>query len=349
MIPFPLDLNLLVSRYKRPNRLRDRIKVFILKQHFLVHPDGTETWYREGKLHRDSAPAVVKLDGTRIWFRYGRFHREDGPAVEMPDGSRQWFIDDVIQTEITSKGVKLTYRKDSTVTEFPDGTTKWEEVDPLSGIELLHRDKAPAVVGPDGTEWYRYGRLHRIGGPAIECSDGRREWHVNGQLHRIGGPAEEIPGYKSAWYERGKLIAERYANGENYRDVNGEELGESIDYVNGKRRWINTRDGSVASIETLHEWTGPALVHWDGSKEWWRHGRRHRDDGPAIETPDGDEEWWSLGQIHREDGPAIVIPSRGYKAWVLRGKVIREEGNLLSPLRIPGIVEDSDCEDPEQS
>jgi hypothetical protein len=36
--------------------------------------------------------------------------------------------------------------------------------------------------------------------------------------------------------------------------------------------------------EMFHRLSGPAWEHDNGSKQWWMHGIRHRDDGPAIET-----------------------------------------------------------------
>ena len=29
------------------------------------------------------------------------------------------------------------------------------------------------------TEWYQNGQLHRLDGPAIECSNGDKEWYLN--------------------------------------------------------------------------------------------------------------------------------------------------------------------------
>jgi hypothetical protein len=42
----------------------------------------------------------------------------------------------------------------------------------------------------------------------------------------------------------------------------------------------------------------------DGTREWHRDGKRHRDGGPAIEWFDGTKVWFRHGQLHREDGPA---------------------------------------------
>ena len=36
-----------------------------------------------------------------------------------------------------------------------------------------------------------------------------------------------------------------------------------------------------------------------GSKEWWLHGRLHREDGAAVEYDDGAEEWWLLGRLYK--------------------------------------------------
>lgn len=39
----------------------------------------------------------------------------------------------------------------------------------------------------------------------------------------------------------------------------------------------------------------PIISWFDGSKEWYKHGKRHRTDGPAIEYVDGSNEWWVDG------------------------------------------------------
>ena len=48
--------------------------------------------------------------------------------------------------------------------------------------------------------WTVKGKLHRIGGPAIEYVNGDKEWHLNDKLHRTDGPAvEDANGYRSWW------------------------------------------------------------------------------------------------------------------------------------------------------
>ena len=61
-----------------------------------------------------------------------------------------------------------------------------------------------------------------------------------------------------------------------------------------------------------------------GHKQWWLHGKLHREDGPAIIYADGDKEWWLNGYRHREDGPAYEWAS-GPKRWYLHGEQAHPE------------------------
>jgi hypothetical protein len=78
---------------------------------------------------------------------------------------------------------------------------------------IYHRDDGPArIFVGDGRYrtyfWYRYGELHRVGGPALDqiFSDGtfRRSWVYKGLLHREDGPAQEGSKYKY-WYYHGLI------------------------------------------------------------------------------------------------------------------------------------------------
>jgi hypothetical protein len=62
----------------------------------------------------------------------------------------------------------------------------------------------------------------------------------------------------------------------------------------------------------------------NGDKQWWLHGKLHREDGPAYEGADGDKEWYLHDKLHREDGPAIERAS-GYKEWRLNDEKLTEE------------------------
>ena len=59
----------------------------------------------------------------------------------------------------------------------------------------LHNDFGPAVIcvyknsGLITKFWYKDGKRHRIGGPAILNGSGDQEWYLNGLPHRDDGPA----------------------------------------------------------------------------------------------------------------------------------------------------------------
>ena len=62
----------------------------------------------------------------------------------------------------------------------------------------------------------------------------------------------------------------------------------------------------------------------DGSKFWYLHGKRHREDGPAVEYSNGSKEWYLNGKFHREDGPAIERPN-GQKRWFFNNEEVSWE------------------------
>lgn len=132
------------------------------------------------------------------------------------------------------------------------------------------------TIDKDGTvSWYRFGKLHRDDGPAVERKNGDSVWYKNGKIHRDGKPAVENADGTEKWYCEGQL----------HRDG-----GPSITYSNGNKEWhqhgqLHREDG------------GPAIIHADGTAIWFQHGKRHREDGPAIEHPDGrGNEYWLEGE-----------------------------------------------------
>jgi hypothetical protein len=52
------------------------------------------------------------------------------------------------------------------------------------------------------------GRLHRVGGPAIEWCVGHKTWFLHGLQHRADGPAGEWVNGKKDWYWNGNVCTE---------------------------------------------------------------------------------------------------------------------------------------------
>ena len=89
-----------------------------------IDEEGTQRWYREGKLHREDGPAVIYRDGTEFWYQDGKLHCEDGPAIIRPQ----------------SAGL----------------TVEPEEEWYLYGN--LHRENGPAVTYGAMQEWWEHGK-----------------------------------------------------------------------------------------------------------------------------------------------------------------------------------------------
>lgn len=78
-----------------------------------------------------------------------------------------------------------------------------------------------------------------------------------------------------------------------------------------------------------HRDNGPAYLGVDGTKEWWKFGKRHRDNGePAVEGGNGTREWWVEDQRHRDNGPAVEKMD-GTKEWWVKGKLHRDDGPAI--------------------
>lgn len=54
--------------------------------------------------------------------------------------------------------------------------------------------------------WLQYGVLHRVGGPAVQHTDGSEEWVSYGKYHRDDGPAIVKADGREYWYLRGDLV-----------------------------------------------------------------------------------------------------------------------------------------------
>lgn len=74
----------------------------------------------------------------------------------------------------------------------------------------------------------------------------------------------------------------------------------------------------------LHREDGPALIYYEGSKEWYIHGELHREGKPAIMRANGDRLWMINGEIHRLDGPAVIHGKTPAKQYWIRDKYYME-------------------------
>ena len=95
-----------------------------------VEENGNKSWYLNGKLHREDAPAVEYTYGTKKWYLNGKLHREDGPAIEYADGTTCWYLNGKL------------HREDGPAVEYPGGTKCWYlDGKMLTEQELLNKTK----------------------------------------------------------------------------------------------------------------------------------------------------------------------------------------------------------------
>ena len=111
----------------------------------IIDVDGTQSWYKEGGLHRDGdQPARIYANGDQAWYKEGKCHREgDQPALIYANGSQYWYKEGKVHRE----------------------------------------GDQPAIIFAHGRqEWYKEGKRHREGDqPAAIEANGSQEWYKEGK------------------------------------------------------------------------------------------------------------------------------------------------------------------------
>ena len=113
------------------------------------------------------------------------------------------------------------------VTVNDKGTTRW-----YNAKDEYHRVGGPAIEFSDGgKQWFIEGKRHRIDGPAIEFADGDKEWYKEGKRHRIDGPAIEFSDVGKVWYLEGK----EYTEAEYHKKLHAGTCEGKVVEIDGKR------------------------------------------------------------------------------------------------------------------
>jgi hypothetical protein len=243
-------------------------------------------------IHRENAPALIKINGTKKWYRNGLLHREDGPAIETSDGYKYYYSD----------GKRS--RVDGPAIIRPDGSYEWWFED------MVHRDNdEPAVKTQEGSlYYYRNNKLHRENGPAQiiknpeDINDIEYSWYYEGKLHRLDGPAY-IDDLCVKWYINGTIqrvlwyegSEENYNNGVLHSEDDKPALVIKSIQINSIRKskqeienmWYNTENHSPP-LEKL-------LNLKRKFQAWYTNGFLDRKDKPAIIYSNGKEEFYEKG------------------------------------------------------
>lgn len=99
--------------------------------------------------------------------------------------------------------------------------------------------------------------------------------------------------------------------------------------------------------EVPKNYTG-VVEYYDGYKEWWIEGKRHRIDGPAVEYPDGVKCWWIENYFYSSYELKSLIQTSIYLEKKQKGKYgldwlrfLTDQGIKEFPF-IPGMEEDKE-------
>ena len=90
----------------------------MIKYKVRVDSDGDESWYLNGKRHRENGPAIIWYNGHKEWCIDGKLHREDGPAIECTDGRVYWYLNGKQVTEEEVMNPKKTITIDGKTIEI---------------------------------------------------------------------------------------------------------------------------------------------------------------------------------------------------------------------------------------
>ena len=276
--------------------------------------NGRKEYWNMGVLHREGAPAVVTDSGVEYW-NMGVLHREGGPAVVGYDKGRivmqEWYYNGKLHNP---HGPARKNIQNSTFSYFING--------------VPHRIDGPAKRFRNGDkEWWCKGKLHNLAGPAIQYSDGGKEWWVNNYTSYEPELCETV------FYEDQELFylftltchedyVLRNLAQYRYNERKGERNPASFfnwDSQGEERLTVVLTKTQDDYQDRPHSTEAPAIVHYNGDKEWRVGGLLRREEGdlPTVESGDGTQYWWrnlinaeqeETMQLHRTTGPAIIYP-----------------------------------------
>lgn len=175
----------------------------------------------------------------------------------------------------------------------------------------LHNEDGPAVILKDGTwEYWNNGKRHNIDGPAIYNFNTKVSIYIkNGKVNPVINTWSPNNGEKRVIVDHDVIInaiTRTKSLLEKLEDVEEFHIEASNKKYNYYYKGMLHRCSCCSPLLT----DGPAEHTEDGSKYYYMHGVKHREDGPAIyDNVTKQTIWYFMGMMHREDGPAKIFYS----------------------------------------
>jgi hypothetical protein len=146
----------------------------MVNQFLYITEDGSTCWINGfGVYHKVDEPAILHKNGGEEWWIDGKRHRLDGPAVTV-------IVDNIVTYEWWIGGKR--HRRDGPAVIVSNGTEEWWMND------MRHRHDGPAVTKANGIRmWYFAGKRHRLDGPAF-VSKTTKAWYIHGEQVKKNDP-----------------------------------------------------------------------------------------------------------------------------------------------------------------
>jgi hypothetical protein len=294
------------------------------------------SWYVEGLLSRDGAPAVEEANGSKFWYTEGKLNRPGGfPAVELSNGDREWWVLGVLS------------RDDGPAIQRADGTEVWATNIPLRTDILITE---PPIFSVD--ENFIRGLFGNQVDKIVSITQTNREFYVEMQLLErpvitdlISSISKQVLvgrrldvntivilqppefGYtinfiQSVFSKYASRISSITLVGREYfvtftAAAAGQPSIEAIykDFISNLVSQITFKVEPVQGNQGFRE-EDPALITPEGSF-WYRFGKIDRLGLPAAIYNNGDQLWFSKGELNREDGPAVERANGDREWWIL--------------------------------
>lgn len=259
----------------------------------VVDIDGTERWYLNNELHRDSdLPAVVQMDGAQKWYTHGVLTREI-----THDGTMRWYKDGELHREGDKPAVcgRKTGGEFQYFAYYKEGKLHREAYDetglPLPAEHLLGTFKY----------YYKDGNLHSyLDVPTVEHKNTLKALTVKKDRYKDS----ELK-HKEAIGEKDELIE---ASEEQKDELIKAKMVEESKLINIPPLGTPLTDYEKEFLDRPLNTFRPAVIESSGRTEYYKNGKRHREGiyFPAVISSDGSKYYYKNGKLDRGyDRPAV--------------------------------------------
>lgn len=296
-----------------------KLKIKIKDKYFTIHNNNDQ-------------PAIIRTNDEKNWVVDGKYHRDVGPAVIWRD-HQYYYLDGIMLSNkaeydrklidknykhgMLEKHNRVFYKKPDQQIEYIDlpsemgsWSTNFTPYEKILNVKIgseqypVHNENGrPGIIFADGQEtYYKDGLAHREDGPAITRAGGKihkYDYYLNDQCMNIEQHAVAVRAltHDTVYYKDadGKVASIQLHNADmnkicKYRILKNIIVVNEVEYV-------------------IHrdEKDGPAIIRYNGIKQWVKDGYLHRLDGPAAIHKDSVSYYYIEGCCLDQDAHSRIV------------------------------------------